>query len=108
MPLPLSRTAARWREALAAERPKQIAPMQSHPVVETIIGDVARGDVERIPRNIHGVDLCLRERMRGEDREAPGPGAQLEHRADGNEREGIARPVAHFAVGGTCRGGQRR
>src|SRR5580704_10860136 len=42
--------------ALGADRPKQVAAVQHHPVLKAEVGNVAGGDVERIPGDVDGVD----------------------------------------------------
>ena len=78
--------------ALSAERPEQVAPMQPDAVFKTIIGDVARGDLERVLRNIHRVDPRIRKLPRGEDRQTARAGAEVEHAFDALRDRRSAKP----------------
>src|SRR3981189_2136813 len=60
--------------------------MQRHPVLETVIGNIASGDVERVPGNIHRVDMSIWKTLAREDGKAARTGAEVQHALD---REGI-------------------
>ena len=56
--------------------------MQRDPVLEAVIGDVARGDGEGVLGNVHRVDPGIGKIPAREDREAAGAGAEVEHAFD--------------------------
>jgi hypothetical protein len=68
--------------ALAAERSEEIAAVQRDAVFEAVFADIARGDRERVLGNVHGIDSGARKMPRGEDGEAAGAGAEVEHAFD--------------------------
>ena len=55
--------------APAADRLEQVAPMQRHPVFQTVIGNVARGDGEGVSGKIDRVDTGIGKRTGREHRE---------------------------------------
>ena len=68
--------------ALAAERLEQVAAVQRDAVFEPVIGDIARGDLERVLGDIDRIDRGIGKMPRGEDRKAAGAGAEIEHAFD--------------------------
>ena len=67
--------------ASPSHRREQIALQQADAIAEAVVGDIGRGKLQRVGRNVDGVDTCLREGERGKDGERAGPGAEFEDRA---------------------------
>lgn len=68
-------------EALLAERREEIAAMERDAVLETVIGDIALGDLERIGGNVRSVNVGV-GKARGENGEAPRARAKVENGSD--------------------------
>jgi hypothetical protein len=77
--------------ALAGQVREEVGADEIDPIGEPIVGDVALGDGERIVRDVGGVDVDRRVRVREEDGEAAGPRAEVERTRDELGRADVRR-----------------
>src|SRR2546425_12181124 len=64
---------------LALQRGEQVGAEQANPASQTVLENVSPGDDQRSGRNIRGIDVGAPKCARGENGEAAGAGAQVEH-----------------------------
>ena len=64
---------------LERDRLSEVAAMQHHTVLETVVGDIACGDGKRVLGDVDRIDFCVRKRTAGQNGKAAGAGAELEH-----------------------------